>query len=904
MLINALNNVINIIQLTIKGDIPTLIDRIITTSSVGSIDTVIYNCTCFYFSYYIVDFKDNYNNIDIDTSITSQYIDYITNIINIFKNEAQTILLPFVALYKKEDDEILKNIKKIIDSNTSIDNNDTTKDLFNYVYGSPTMIDTMFYYIYIMLNTTDEQGEYYLINTQYNTISDSLKTNIYFNSISTTTNIYKDYTHFYTLIVADTTLIKNALSSSLVKDKIQNNHSNILTMATATLGYINTHLLHYKTTNTLNLSIASYLSKNKKIQDGLNIDIQAIRNHYGLKTIGDITSNTIVATLDTYKVGSFTVEKPPAQPPAPVAATAPVASSAPAAATSPATSVADLFDINKLTYRAILSQFANASNKNTSTSTSIQPNSPYLNITKNLLTLNSEYTDRKVPDTYKTITHNIPIIDNLKNFLIKYLTTITNITAQLLAKHINVSGRGGSSGDGITIVSGQTADINDMSINNLLNSLLNMVASLPHIKLFIFSYIIELFKYFVLKDYIKEDFKIFSNIFKITANEYGTVKDFANITKIVDYITTDTSTTTSTSKSFDELINFTSGTDTVISLLDYFNNSTFQDTLLTNIYSYLWRSTIPFNNSTIINILNENMICDGDNFNILYNKYYDEMFALSQASGQAGGAQTPPPQKPQCNQIHECTKIKQDFENNNKKIYDTQHKSHFTNYSHTKTVCKIKDCEFYTLNSTQIADAQKNALYNSKIHYNPFHNVFYNKHQPTQEQATSLGIILTTPPITPPTPQLTATPTIAIATPTIAIATPPVVKPKPKPKLDYTKIQTYCIEEMRTTYKTNILITNLKALQTGLKTGLQTLPNLLLKGGNIHTKKQTKSNQYKQTKSKQYKQTKNKQYKQYKQYKTKINNINTSGRPDQLTYKKLSTIKNITRKANNKNAFS
>ena len=256
-----------------------------------------------------------------------------------------------------------------------------------------------------------------------------------------------------------------------------------------------------------------------------------------------------------------------------------------------------------------------------------------------------------------------------------------------------------------------------------------------------------------------------------------------------------------------------------------------------------------------------------------------------------------------------CTalvKLKTDF-NNNPSIYldKITHQTgiqHLKNFSHTKTICPLKDtnCSYYDLNVDQVKVLRsKDAKFTPP--YNVCHTAFYFKHPPSQAQASSLGITLTTQLTT--TPLLTATPQLT-ATPTIAIATPTVVKPKPKPKLDYTKIQTYCIEEMRTTYKTNILITNLKALQTGLKTGLQTLPNLLLKGGNIHTKKQTKSNQYKQTKSKQYKQTKNKQYKQYKQYKTKINNINTSGRPDQLTYKKLSTIKNITRKANNKNAFS
>ena len=892
-LLNITTNLINIKHIVLHNFIENILLKNTTpTLTLINVElkTYIYSCIEFYISYYIIE-NDDINsyviNVIIIKSICTNIFEYIKTIITIFQTELDTIIKPYFILNTSTDNKkILDNIKLELESL-----HNANQEHFDYVsplspltsltsltlplslplQQPPSKTQSLFDYIYYILIATDRNNNYYLhsnvitqniINNRFLIVDDGYG---YGNKI---TNVSSNYTLFYNQIV----------QSKLIRQQqgmiAKYSHINNISMASASLGYINTFLLHYNITNTLELNISSKLCKQDTISEIIDKDTKIIHDTYFVKS-SDICSIVIIANPSSYNISDFkpiTIPSPPGT-----------------------SQLYLLFDKSKLTYRELLSQFAkNIYDDN---------NTPYKSIIKNL----EKYKQTiKHKHNYKQTLQHTPTLNKLIKFITDYLNNIVKIKNDI-TRYVIINPTTPLSIT--TSITPPLLDINDIKFGNLLNSFLNMIANLKNIKVFILSYINELLKNKVLNEYQLNKFTIFSNIFQLTTTKLDTIAfQGAAINKI-------NSTTIAVPavviKTFNELITFASApaTDTILTLLDYFNVISFQTELINALYTYLISLAIPpltpplltFNHATIINILNENMICDGDKFSILYNKYYDEFFKTNkQTSGQEGGVliidqiggagiggrgrgrggrggrgrgrgrggigiggpgviKTTTPHAP---------KWCQNGSNNGSSC--TFNTSNTCKYYHYPGI------------TGPLVPPNINNIYSNDVQK-------FNAYLQTIGKTTALPTALpTASPTAPPTAPPTASPKVI-----------PIKPPTATIPIDV-KIQKYCIEEMKTTDKTNTLITNLKALQTGLKTGLQTLPTLLLKGGNIHTEKQTKSKQYKKTK----KQTKNKQYKQYKQYKTKINNINTSGRPVQLTYKKLSTIKNITRKANNKNAFS
>ena len=468
-----------------------------------------------------------------------------------------------------------------------------------------------------------------------------LLTGTYFESIVNTKKIYiKPYVDKQIKIYVNE-LLNNFQSPLNDYGNINKSvsHRNNLVIASASLGYINTHLLYYNITNTLKLDISfrlCYSDKPEKITEYEVGFYKTIKDIYAKQDIYAKTLTTVIKT-DDYKIGNFDIlaltPPPPPPPPPPL--------------TPQILKTYTLFDNTTLDtstsiFRHILIQFAKASKKADIT-LPITVTTPYKLIEKIKSQIdNRVYNDFKFK-TYKELEDaagsSTPAIldttkhcDKIKQFIIDYLTAIITIKTEL-DKYIDIKELLKS---GITNITTGTPNINDIKFGILLNSFLNMIANFTDIKQFIYNYIKELFKYTIIVGNQDNKFTVLYNILYISTDNTTT-----HINTITNTILKQSPTSSlpltppPPPPPYTKLISFditksTVASETIQTLLTYFDDKII-NTVIEALFKYFITlktasPSKPFNHLTFINILNEHMIYNGDNFSFIYDNYYINYF--------------------------------------------------------------------------------------------------------------------------------------------------------------------------------------------------------------------------------------------------------------------------------------
>ena len=463
-------------------------------------------------------------------------------------------------------------------------------------------------------------------------------TGTYFNSIDANKKFYiKPYVDKQIKIYVNE-LLNNFQSPLDDYDKINKSvsHRNNLVIASASLGYINTHLLYYNITNTLKLDISfrlCYSDKPEKITEYEVGFYKTIKDIYAKQDIYAKTLTTVIKT-DDYKIGNFdilTLTPPPPPPPPP----------------PQILKTYTLFDNTTLDtstsiFRHILIQFAKASKKADITSPPpITVTTPYKLIEKIKSQIDNRAYDNFKFKTYEeledaagsgtaAILDTTKHCDKIKQFIIDYLTAIITIKTEL-DKYIDIK----DITTGITNITTGTPNINDIKFGILLNSFLNMIANFTDIKQFIYNYIKELFKYTIIVGNQDDKFTVLYNILYISTAD---IKANTHINTITNTILKQSPTSLPPilpPPPYTKLISFdikksTVAIETIQTLLEYFDD-TIINTVIEALFKYFITlktpsPSIPFNHLTFINILNEHMIYNGDNFSFIYDNYYINYF--------------------------------------------------------------------------------------------------------------------------------------------------------------------------------------------------------------------------------------------------------------------------------------
>ena len=373
-----------------------------------------------------------------------------------------------------------------------------------------------------------------------------------------------------------------------------------------------------------------YSDKPEKITEYEVGFYKTIKDIYAKQDIYAKTLTTVIKT-DDYKIGNFdilTLTPPP--PPL----------------TPQILKTYTLFDNTTLDtstsiFRHILIQFAKASKKADIT-LPITVTTPYKLIEKIKSQIDNRVYDNFKFKTYEeledaagsgtaAILDTTKHCDKIKQFIIDYLTAIITIKTEL-DKYIDIKELLKS---GITNITAGTPNINDIKFGILLNSFLNMIANFTDIKQFIYNYIKELFKYTIIVGNQDNKFTVLYNILYISTAD---IKANTHINTITNTILKQSPTSLPPilpPPPYTKLISFditksTVASETIQTLLTYFDDKII-NTVIEALFKYFITlktasPSKPFNHLTFINILNEHMIYNGDNFSFIYDNYYINYF--------------------------------------------------------------------------------------------------------------------------------------------------------------------------------------------------------------------------------------------------------------------------------------
>ena len=160
-----------------------------------------------------------------------------------------------------------------------------------------------------------------------------------------------------------------------------------------------------------------------------------------------------------------------------------------------------------------------------------------------------------------------------------------------------------------------------------------MIANFTDIKQFIYNYIKELFKYTIIVGNQDNKFTVLYNILYISTDY--TTTHINTITNTILKQTPPSSPPILTPPPYTKLISFditksTVASETIQTLLTYFDDKII-NTVIEALFKYFITlktasPSKPFNHLTFINILNEHMIYNGDNFSFIYDNYYINYF--------------------------------------------------------------------------------------------------------------------------------------------------------------------------------------------------------------------------------------------------------------------------------------